>query len=192
MITLKQIARMVESGSFTQLIDRLDSCGDLEGLTGTSCRNDNAACKAIALGLALQKVCEFSYGRCRLADEIAEQLIAALTELAEFDPADAGGCDDECGAAARAVALRGLFNHARLNRTAIENDPLFERELQRLIDACVSAIEGAQDHKIIAIALWQLGDVHAFRTRAPVDRMIEQISRAEGGNLPRLAMAMAA
>jgi hypothetical protein len=110
MLTLSQIERLLDAGHYGVLLDRVlanGRCHERELRQALRCPGVLAAA---ALGMALQRVCELSYGPSPLAARLADRLL-------DLQQVDGGfGPDRDTPAAARdailasAIALRGLLD----------------------------------------------------------------------------------
>ncbi|MCP3904342.1 MAG: hypothetical protein GY715_11990 [Planctomycetes bacterium] len=160
MMSIRQIEQMIERKSYRRLVDRLLDNGRCvrhhvrrrllqpEHLVGT------------ALGLALQRVCEMSYGPCeigaRIAEEVRGRLAAATDALAS--PATISEA-----LPAATVALRGLADWVGRDdhRVSTASDDGRDPTIRRALDAVTAVVGGADlarsDPVAVEIAEWQLG-----------------------------------
>jgi hypothetical protein len=199
MISLTQIQRMIDHGSFAQLIRRILSNGRCtcpairEHLLGNPTGPDTplAAC-----GLALQRCCELSYLPTNVARRLGDRLAAAQMPDGRF------GIADDTALATTAIAVRGLIDYRDQESigckecVAVNLDAAIDRGL-RAITHMVNSAAGTRDHAIgILIAIWQLGHLSAFRARIDVERVLsrlcEQHSRDLDARLVDYAYAQAA
>jgi len=185
MISLTQIQRMIDHGSFAQLIRRVLSNGRCtcpairEHLLSSANGPDTpiAAC-----GFALQRCCELSYMPTDLAADLARRLTSAQMPDGRF------GIADDTSLACTAIALRGLFDYREQLRDAGEASLSGEMvsaipDLDDRIDRGLAAlshmvnVETAEvSHAIgTAIAVWQLGHLPSFRRSIDVDRVLGRL-----------------
>lgn len=199
MFSLNQIERLMEVGAYQRLIDRILANGRCDVLEARRRLGEGGNARLAALGLALQRCCELTYGPTEIGRQLAGELrLALLTgdNTLSMQP----------GAGALAVAARGLLDWiarlAQLDET--DSDASIEHTA---VTRCLSLIGAAQDRSGLigndaaesAIVLWQLGEhahdevaisphVDLMRLRTAVMRSTD---RADGA-LCRFAYAVAA
>jgi len=205
MISLNRIERLVCAGAWERIIDCVLDNGRSRNLAlRLRLARAEAACPA-ALGLALQRCCELTYGPTPAAAGLAARLIHAQNDRGLWRPADAGGGGSPGGASpgslpAAAAALRGLIEY---RRQRLEAAATVDPALETAIDRGLHALAGHQgedgligdDGVDAAIVLWQLGGVAAFRERVRYFDLLEAVDASEidvPEDVRRLAHAVAA
>jgi hypothetical protein len=202
MITQTQILRLVEAQEYSRLIDRLLSNGRCHSAQAIDLLGRPEAAAPVALGLALQRLCELTYWPHPHGAGLAHRLV----RMQRRDGAFGGGLEPSADAtlAATAAALRGLIDWlAQHNHSGRNDDRLalirnsIDRAWRALATACATARASDQwDHVAWAIVLWQLGDCEDARLHLPIDRIRRQIEDSSAApiadDLTRLALTMAA
>lgn len=176
MISLTQIERMIDHGSYPQLIRRILSNGRCtcpairEHLIGSPAGPDIplAAC-----GIALQRCCELSYLPTALAGKLAGRLLDAQMPDGRF------GIADDTSLATTAIAVRGLIEFREQLCEAGESIQVLDPAVKRGVSAVTQMVNtstATRDHATgILIAVWQLGHLSAFREQIHVDHVLAQL-----------------
>lgn len=201
MISLSQVERLRATGQWAQLVRRLMRNGRASSGRAVDHLTRVDGVRPAALGLALQRVVELTYGPTAQAAALAEDLLALQDEGGLFRSFEPGVASNATPWAATAVALRGLLDHGRQLKEAKEPIPARLHRAVRRGLAALAQGQGAggligDDVTVSAVALWQLGDHEAFRARVDHRRLLEIVSILEAGpaadDLLRLARAAAA
>lgn len=207
MLNLVQIDRLAEQNAWERLIERVlhnGRGGDL-AMRLRLVREEAAA--PAALGLALQRTCELTYG----PSAIGTGLVAQLLHLQREDGLFASAPNDHvttdpsprrASPAATAIAVRALHDWREQCRSAgHEVETRLDRAIGRGLFAlaCAQRDEGGfgEDEVENAIVLWQLGRIGEFRQAVRFHDLVDAVSAREDGvpaliEISRLARAMAA
>jgi hypothetical protein len=198
MLSLTQIQRLVATGDYRLLVERVLSNGRLDGCAVRSCLTDPRAVVPAALGLALQRACELTYGPAAIAVDLARRLLDQRRGDGLF------GTGQTSSIAASAVAIGGLlalFDQCRADGSDVR---LALDEIKAAVDSALAALGDLQredgrlgrDSTDVAIMLWQLGDRAEFRAalRRPdlLSSALNTEDDQERNDLHRLAHAVAA
>lgn len=199
MISMNQIARMIDHECHAQLIDRILSNGRCRSALVRQVLMESDALPTAALGLALQRISEMTYRPEPLSDSIAQHLLT----LQRADGLFAGTADANLNIslAATAVAVRGLITHqSQRGMAGFATVSPINTAVDRALDALafhLSQNDGKTLNTTVqAIILWQLGDVESFRARICIEDVVSQLDEAGAellhDDLCRFAHAMAA
>ena len=199
MISRIQIQRMIQIGAWSRLVDRILANGRCRSLPARRRLSEEGTAAVAGLGLALQRLCEITYGPSTLAARLAQR----LRRLQREDGLFTAGCSPS--PAATAVAVAGLLAW-REQRIAAGAGP--DRGLDGAIARGIAAIAEAlkrpgqqpPDRVDIEVVLWQLGRHDAFRQAVPLADLAPACvsgGRGSGGrrgddDLTRFAAAAAA
>jgi len=165
MISQRQIQRMIECGAYRKLVTRVLANGRCQSETARVrlARADAAA--PAGLGLALQRLCELAYGPCPTARDAAERLL----RLQRRDGLFGVGADGSI--AATAVVLRGLHDWAITQPSPVATGRAVRQAIDIAMNALIKRLTAQRDplpdQTDVAVLLWQLGTVPAFRKAAP-------------------------
>ena len=176
MISRRQIERMACAESYRRLAERILANGRCHSRAARErlCGPDAAA--PAALGLALQRLAELTYGQEPLGDALARRLRGMQQSDGLF------GETAVPSVAGSAAAMKGLMvwgdREAELGRAADAETAEALRRGLRAICAEIDAPLSRVDEQDLAVILWQLGDRAAFREAAPVDRLVQRIGNA--------------
>lgn len=180
MLSLFQIQRLADNENFDQLIRRVLSNGRCLDRTAAERLCGVEACRGAALGLALQRTCELTYGLDPVADALAQRLLSHQRGDGMF------GLPRSPSIAATAIAVRAL---ALWLAQASEQSPdagavLFSR-VEAAVTAATRALARHQDADGSfgddvddEIALWQLSG-HAVKRWLASSRLnLDALARA--------------
>lgn len=207
MLNLVQIDRLAEQNAWERLIERVLHNGRGGDLVMRLRLVREEAAAPSALGLAVQRTCELTYG----PSAVGTGLVAQLLHLQRDDGFFVSAVDDHsptassprrASPAATAIAVRALNDWREQCCSAGHDvDARVDRAISRGLFAlaCAQQDDGgfAQDDMESAIVLWQLGRVPAFRQAVRFHDLIDAVSSREDDvpallEISRLAQAMAA
>jgi len=135
MICIKALVRQVEGGEHHRALARvLENGRDTERDLSAWVRANPGSLTSIALGLALTRLAELTYGPTDEGSRLAERLMSVQDETGWFG---SSGCMDPVGTA---VALSGLLFHTDQYRQVSQQPP--------------SALTSAVDRAARALAEW--------------------------------------
>lgn len=203
MISERQIARLVEFQEYRQLVDRILSNGRCRSRAAQRILNHPEAAAPAALGLALQRISEITYGPTEAACALSRSLIAMQRRDGLFTVAQHPSLD--CLLASTAAALRGLISFVEQHRsTAL----MIHSPMVQAMDECIALGMAAlaclfrsgenvnTNAAGWAIVLWQLGDDARFRAAVPAAELLAMLENSSDevveDELCRYAHAMAA
>lgn len=195
MISENQIDRLIRGGEDRQLADRILANGRCPWPAVRRWLRERAAARPLALGLAVQRLCELCYGPSPQATSLVERLLVLQQPEGFF------GRDGQPCLAATAVAGRALLDFAAHQRQAgLAPSPRVLNAFDHAIKALAAWPTGSLDPWIAGVVLWQLGDQPDCRTRLARHRLVELVSAGLLGmprqaglrDLGRIALAMAA
>jgi hypothetical protein len=199
MITPRQIERLVELQEYRQLVERILTNGRCRSRAALALLKRADVAAPAAIGLALQRLAEITYGPSDLANDLARRLIA----MQRRDGMYGGGPNpsSESLIAATATALRGLLSCVSQQSST---NVAAQQPILQAIDSGVAALakqfkcdaKVQHDAAAWAIALWQLGDEPRFRQAVPVPELLNLLDTwgtdVLEDELCRYALAMAA
>ncbi len=200
MISQNQILRLVEAQEHRQLVVRVLANGRCRSEMARRVLTSPHAAPVASLGLALQRLGEIEYQHSGATDRLVCRLLDMQRDDGLLGQSDQPVDDALIGASA--AALRGLMmwaaadrgNHNGLARSA-------NRAVAHGLDALrhlyvLHSAKNAAFGAGWAIALWQLGDVEAFRKAIPVKDLLATLDESSAelveDELCRYAHAMAA
>jgi hypothetical protein len=195
MISTAQIQRMVQTGAFSRLVERILANGRCQSDPARRRLAEPSAAAAAGIGLALQRLCELTYGPSEAAAGLAERLLGLQGPDGLF------GSGPDASIAASAVALRGLLDWRRQREDArAAPDHRLAGAIRRGMDALVASVARRRvaplDRVDLEVVLWQLGRIRAFRRAVPVVELAPSPAasngRGRGDDLTRFATAAAA
>jgi len=165
MVNTRQIIRLVTAEAFHGLVIRILENGrtaDRATIDRLCCDSTLAPC---GLGLAVQRLCELSFGPAREAGGLVERLMTYQRSSGLF-----GGSGTDESLSASAVALRALLAwRTELRDAGREPGPALDLAVQRGIEALVAASSTASDDERRVID-WQLGDLEEIKESLDCDR----------------------
>ena len=212
MLAANQIARLLESKDFAQLVDRILTNGRCRSLLARQMLRQAGVVKVAAIGLGLQRIIELTYRPTPMADSLATMLLELQLESGLFNVVlDGDGCGDERRSAvapfrpgavapvreqlgvlgASAVAIHGLIRWRRQSECArAANLAVASTAVERGLDAIAEVFDRHKetgqwaDFAVDwAIVLWQLGDIEAFRARVPIDELLDMLDAGDANLL---------
>jgi len=195
MISTAQIQRMVQTGAFSRLVERILANGRCQSGPARRRLAEPSSAAAAGIGLALQRLCELTYGPSEAAAGLAERLLGLQRRDGLF------GAGADASVAASAVALRGLLDWRQQRKDAgSAPDHRLEGAIRRGIEALAAVVArrctSPLDRVDLEVVLWQLGRIKAFRRAVPVVEIapspIGPDGRGRGDDLTRFATAAAA
>lgn len=198
MLSLVQIQRLVAARDCRLLVDRVLSNGRLDSQAVRACLTSPQAVVTAALGLALQRACELTYGPTAIAADLAWRLLDQRRGDGLF------GTGPTPSIAASAVAIRGLLAFLDQSRAAARNGRQAPDAIADAVNSAIAALAELQrddgllgrDTTETAIVVWQLGDRAEFRAalRLPdlLSSSLDIDDNHEEDALRRLAHAVAA
>src|SRR4051812_35090518 len=110
MISQNQIVRLIQAEEFRQLIDRILANGRCNSAIAKRVLRQVEVAAPAALGLAIQRLSELTYGASRFAEVLASRL--ALMQGTDGMFGGGAQAPPESRLAATAAALRGLITFA--------------------------------------------------------------------------------
>ncbi len=175
MISPNQIARMIEIGSYGRLIGRILSNGRCESRHARQRLEEPTVRAVAAIGLALQRFCELTYGPSAAGAGMARRLIG----MQRADGLFGGG--PSAPLAASAVALKGLLAWRRQIQADGQKDESLDGVIQAGVVALAAALEerrfAEQDAADVEVVIWQLGREVVFRRAAGDGALAELLDR---------------
>ena len=195
MISRVQIQRMVETGAWGRLVQRILANGRCRSAAARQRLSEPGPAMVAGLGLALQRLCELTYGPTDIADRLACRLLRLQRPDGLF------GGRESPSLAASAVALRGLLTWGEQGgRSAAGPHHRLDSAIERGIAAIAATLsrpgQRSSDRVDVEVVLWQLGHNDAFRRAVPVTRIAPSPAGSErrrgGDDLTRFATAAAA
>jgi hypothetical protein len=191
MISPSQIERMVAAGAYGRLVGRILSNGRCRSVEARSRLAQPPAAAAAGLGLALQRLCELTYGPSAMTARLVKRLLLLQHADGLF------GADAATSPAATAVAIRGLLAwRDQLEEAGHIVDPALQRAIERGLAALIAAASGnteaVVDQTDREIILWQLGQCDAFRRALPAASIPAAPAAVPHDDLTRFATAAAA
>ncbi len=174
MINITQIDRLVEQRAWERLIERIlqnGRGGNLQVRLRLA-RRDAAA--PAALGLAIQRLCELTFGPTPIARGLVAQLLhlqdgnGGFVESGSDGQPESADCCRRVSPAATAIAVRALIQWSDFAQMCGEDvDPRIAVAVSRGLFAlaCLQDEVGGFDNDVVesAIVLWQLGGRSEFR-----------------------------
>lgn len=194
MISQVQIQRMVETGAWGRLVQRILANGRCRSAAARRRLSEPGPAMVAGIGLALQRLCELTYGPSDIADGLAQRLLGLQRPDGLFSGRETPSVS------ASAVALRGLLTWGEQRGQPADPDHHLDTAIERGIAAIATALsrpgQRPLDRVEIEVVLWQLGHNDAFRRAVPVTRIAPSLAgsgRGRGGDdLTRFATAAAA
>jgi hypothetical protein len=194
MISQVQIQRMIETGAWGRLVQRVLANGRCRSAAARRRLSEPGPAMAAGIGLALQRLCELTYGPSDMADGLAGRLLRLQRPDGLF------GGRVAPSVAASAVALRGLLIWGEQRGRSAGTDHLLDSAIERGIASIAAALSRPglrpPDRVDIEVVLWQLGRDEEFRRAVPVTKIAPSPAgsgRGRGGDdLTRFATAAAA
>jgi hypothetical protein len=195
MISRVQIQRMIEIGAWDRLVQRILANGRCRSAAARRRLSEPGSAMVAGIGLALQRLCELTYGPSEIAGGVARRLLRLQRPDGLFE----GG--PSLSIAASAIAIRGLLDWGeQCGRRAAGRHLRLEGAIERGIAALAAALSRpgrlAPDQVDLEVVLWQLGRDERFRRAIPVTRMAPTGAgshrRRGGDDLTRFAAAAAA
>jgi hypothetical protein len=189
MMSILRLERLIRAGSHRRLIESVLANGRFRSgeLVDRLCLGDGG--EAAALGLALARCCELSYGPCPLAASIAGRLRRLQQDDGLFGR----------GLAASAIALRGLLQFRDHRSEAMAGQSDLPPATRRGLDALRHAIRegpGGADRLDAAVVVGWLGAHPASRGAAMLEPLNDMLGLDEPSapvdDLERYARAAAA
>jgi hypothetical protein len=195
MISRLQIQRMVRTGDWSRLVGRILANGRCRSVPARRRLCEHGSARVAGLGLALQRLCEISYGPSDMAAGLAARLIGLQRGDGLF------AAEGEPAPAAAAAAVAGLLAwRDQQSQTAGGPDHDLDRAIAHGIAGIADALSGRggrrPDRVDVEVVLWQLGRHQAFRRAVPVANLAPAVGtggrRGGGDDLTRFATAAAA
>jgi len=195
MISTAQIQRMVQTGAFSRLVGRILANGRCESGPARRRLAEPLSAAPAGIGLALQRLCELTYGPSETAASLAERLLRLQRPDGLF------GAGADASVAAAAVALRGLLDWRQQREDAgAAPDDRLEGAIRRGIDALAAVLARRRTSRLdrveLEVVLWQLGRIRAFRRAVGVVKIAPSPAgpdaRGRRDDLTRFATAAAA
>jgi len=196
MLTIQQILRLVEVEANERLVERILANGrcDAPEIARRLARPDVVV--PAALGLALQRCAELSYGPTAVAGALVGRLLDQKRGDGLF-----GSSSIESRFIASAIALRGLAEFARAASSAGASPTAAAHAALNEVKAALARLIAAADSRWLsplpaAVVLWQLRDRPDLRADWPAGAWAALVHRAESAAAPRslhrFALAFAA
>lgn len=198
MLSLRHIERMVESKAYSRLIQRILANGYCDRPSAIQRLLEPRAVSPAALGFALQRVLELSYGPLELADHLVGMLLLLQSH---DEKGDYEKLVIISPMSARAVVLRSLLKWQMQVGLQPKSDQAsliaqvslaIERGLTEL-GRQISSESGEGVDPIDAFLIhWQLGDFAAAKKRIDFPALITRLNQASDQSLRSYAYASAA
>jgi hypothetical protein len=167
MISRIQIQRMIQTGAWTRLVERILANGRCRSLPARRRLSEDDSAAVAGLGLALQRLCEITYGPSGQSAGLAERLVRLQREDGLF----AAGPTSSPAATAVAIAALLAWREQR-SAAGIGPDHALDRAiavgLAALADALKRPGRKRPDRVDVEVVLWQLGRHDAFRQAVPL------------------------
>lgn len=209
MLNLVQIDRLAEQGAWERLIERVLQNGRGNDLLMRLCLTREEAIAPAAIGLALQRVCELTYGPTGFGFGLVAQLLHLQREdgsfmSADIDTNEMDGVARRSSPAATAIAIRALLEwKQQCASTGYDFDPRIDVAIERGLFslACRQREDGgfSEIDAESALVLWQLGGKSEFRRAVRFHDLVDVVDAGSSGDevvsrttVSRLAQAAAA
>ena len=195
MISPNQIERMVAANAYGRLVGRILANGRCRSVEARTHLAQPPSAPAAALGLAVQRLCELTYGPSEMTARLVKRLLLLQQPDGRF------GETASPTAAATAVALRGLLAwRDQLEQAHHVLSPALAAAIERGLVALSATLgddsKSQTDRLDVEIILWQLGRCEAFRQALPAAAISTALGGSPAGgqrdDLARFATAAAA